>query len=180
VSSFRGEHYTILGYKLIDKDYVPEKPQRVFWLSSQFGARESDATLIVKPGVAVRFDLGFIGRGNPEISKDKVSRFERQLEVDDKKYYSTTVIIVDRVGDRSTIVEQANKIDALIVQMSSSQWPFVLAQELSKRFDLRHPITGMKPPEVDRFIRGAVSKLDIQQFVSAISPIMADEEDDPD
>ena len=175
-----GTVLTILGFRLVDKDVVPEKPQRVFWLSSQFGARESDATLLVKPGVAVRFDLGFIGRGNPEISKDKVSRFERQFEVDAKKYYSTTIIIVDRIGDRNAIVEQAKKIDAVIIQMSSSQWPCVLARELYTRFGLKHPILSLKAPDVTRYLRDEVGKLDIRQFVTAISPLISEEEDESD
>src|SRR5690606_14779641 len=49
-----------------------ENPNRVFWLSSNDDDRESDATLLYEAGKGVRFDIGFIGRGNTEISLDKV------------------------------------------------------------------------------------------------------------
>lgn len=59
----------------------PNGLKNVFWLTAQEEKRESDATLLLGPGKGVRFDLGFIGRGNPEISLDKVSRFERKRTV---------------------------------------------------------------------------------------------------
>lgn len=175
-----GSVLTILGFELKSPDEIPKNPKNLFWLSSQFGARESDATVILKPGLAIRFDLGFIGRGNPEISKDKVSRFERQLEINEKKYYSTTFVIVDRIGDRSKIVEQAKKIDAVIIQMSHTLWPQQLANELKQRFNYTHEITAMRPREIDGYVRRRVQQIDIAHFVQAISPLISDEEDESD
>lgn len=173
-----GSVLTILGFRLIDPHETPEKPKNVFWLSSQFGAREADATVILKPGVAIRFDLGFIGRGNPEISKDKVSRFERQLEVNEKQLYSTTMVIVDRVGDRSKIIEQAQKIGGVIIQMSLTQWPQQLAQELNRRFGYEHSLLKMRPPDVEHYIRTRVGQMDVAPFLGAVSPLISEEEDD--
>jgi len=173
-----GSILRILGFGLISPDEIPKKPKEVFWLSSQFGTREADATLILKPGVAVRFDLGFIGRGNPEISKDKVSRFERQLEIDTEKYYSSTIIIVDRVGERSKIVEQARKIDGVIIQMSLSQWPRQLVKELHDRYGFTHELLNMEPAKAGKYLRGKVRALDIGEFVAAISPLISEEEDE--
>lgn len=173
-----GSVLTILGFILTDPNGIPEKARGVFWLSSQFGAREADATVILKPGVAIRFDLGFIGRGNPEISKDKVSRFERQLEVNEKKYYSTTFVIVDRIGDRSKIIEQAKKIDGVIIQMSLTQWPQHLAQELNRRFRYGHELLNMRPHDVEHYIRTRVQEIDMARFVRAVSPLISDEEDE--
>ncbi len=173
-----GTVLTILGFELISTDAIPKQPRNIFWLSSQFGAREADGTLILEPGTAIRFDLGFIGRGNPEISKDKVSRFERQLEINEEKYYSTTFLIVDRVGERSKIVEQAEKIGGVIVQMSLSQWPQLLAKELSRKYGFKHELLNMDAAHVDRYLRDKVNQLDVMQFVKAISPLISDEEDE--
>lgn len=175
-----GSVLTVLGFDLTDPDRIPHRPRNLFWLSSQFGAREADATVILKPGVAIRFDLGFIGRGNPEISKDKVSRFERQLELNEKQYYSTTFVIVDRIGDRSKIVEQAKRIDGVVIQMSLTQWPQSLAKELKQRFDFKHEILKMNPREIESYLRTRVQKIDIARFVQAVSPLISDEEDEPD
>src|SRR3990172_192510 len=69
----------ILGFKHIAPP--PQEYEKVFWLSSRNEKRESDATLLYELGQGVRFDIGFIGRGNPEISLDKVTRFEREISL---------------------------------------------------------------------------------------------------
>jgi hypothetical protein len=81
----------ILGFKHVS----PEKPgqfNRVFWLASRGERRESDATLLYEAGKGVRFDIGFIGRGNPEISLDKVTRFEREISLGRSRWYLATII----------------------------------------------------------------------------------------
>ncbi len=123
-----GSSLSMLGFRKIDpvKDKSSDK---VFWLSSRGEKRESDATLLYQPGKGVRFDIGFIGPGNTEISLDKVSRFERELEHGRSKYYMATFIIVDRIGERSRIEALAKKIDGTIIQMSMAFWPQVLAKK---------------------------------------------------
>src|SRR5262245_33163075 len=71
-----GSFLTILGFERVDPQRNV-KDRGVFWLSDSSDIRESDATLLVEPGKLARFDIGFIGPGNPEISKDKLSRFAR-------------------------------------------------------------------------------------------------------
>lgn len=105
-----------------------------FWLSERGEKRESDATLIIDGGQGVRFDIGFIGPGNTEISLDKASRFGRVDEVAGKRFDMETIIIIDRIGDRSRIVELAREIGATILQMSSSLWAQDLDNVLSKLF----------------------------------------------
>ena len=83
----------ILGFKF-SSDYQSKKFNRIFLLASRGKRRECDATLFYELGKAVRFDIGFIGRGNPEISLDKVTRFEREISLDDSKWYTATIIIV--------------------------------------------------------------------------------------
>jgi hypothetical protein len=70
-----GSLLSILGFQHVAPYQIGKG---VFWLSSQDEKRESDATLLYDVGQGVRFDIGFIGRGNPEISLDKVTRFERE------------------------------------------------------------------------------------------------------
>jgi len=62
-----GSVLTILGFHLVNPE-KSKKSKKVFWLSHRQNKRESDATVLVKPGVGARFDLGFIGPGNSEIS----------------------------------------------------------------------------------------------------------------
>lgn len=63
----------ILGFRLAEKPFS-SNPNHLFWLASrEEERRESDATALFELGKGIRFDIGFIGRGNPEISLDKVS-----------------------------------------------------------------------------------------------------------
>jgi len=92
--------------------------------------------------IQVRFDIGFIGRGNPEITLDKVTRFEREIEVGRRKWYLATFIIVDRIGEASRVKELARRVRGTIIQMSMSYWPQVLAQEL-RQVGYQHELARM-------------------------------------
>lgn len=94
----------ILGFKHV---VPPQEYEKVFWLSSRAEKRESDATLLYELGKGVRFDIGFIGRGNPEISLDKVTRFEREISLGRSKFFMATIILVDRIGTNSRIERMA-------------------------------------------------------------------------
>ena len=119
-----GSLLTLLGFSLRDNNI--EKTENIFWLSDRQDKRESDATVIYKPGIGARFDIGFIGPGNPEISLDKVSRFEREIEIGSQKHYMSTIILIDRIGAKSRIVDMAKKIDGNIIQIQP-KFPLKLA-----------------------------------------------------
>ena len=124
-----GSLLSLLGFQKIDSKNTDET-NKVFWLSDRGEKRESDATLLYKPGVGVRFDIGFIGPGNTEISLDKVSRFEREMEFGRQLHYMSTIILVDRIGEGSRISEMAKKINGDIVQMSMTHWTKEVAEIL--------------------------------------------------
>jgi hypothetical protein len=98
----------ILGFKHVTPP--PQEYEKVFWLSSRNEKRESDATLLYRLGQGVRFDIGFIGRGNPEISLDKVTRFEREISLGRSKFFMATIILVDRIGSNSRIERMAEEV----------------------------------------------------------------------
>jgi hypothetical protein len=148
----------------------PSKLAGVFWLSSKVGAREADATVLLKPGQAIRFDLGFIGPGNPEITKDKLSRFERELEVNRQRYHSATIIIVDRVAPTSRLEEQARRAGAYVIQMSMSHWPRELAKVLAQHFSYKHELLDLAPHEVGDYMRRKLARLHFEDFVAGLKP----------
>lgn len=141
------------------------KISKVFWLSSKAGEREADATLLVSDGQAVKFDLGFIGIGNPEIPKDKVSRFERYTEINEQKFDSSTCIIVDRIGEGSSLEKHANRVGAKIIQMSLTYWPIVLAQWLHKKFNYKSDILTTKPEDLCNLLKKKLATVSIENFV---------------
>lgn len=171
-----GSVLQVLGFEHVL--YPPKKTTGVFWLSSRLETRESDATLLCKPGKAVRFDIGFIGRGNPEISKDKVSRFERQVEIDGQKYFCATFVIVDRIGERSKLVEQAKAINGTIIQMSMSYWPRMLAEQLLEKTGYRSPLVAIPDKRIEDEIRTRAGKVKIESLVEATSALIEQEKDE--
>ncbi|HTV61176.1 MAG TPA: CfrBI family restriction endonuclease [Verrucomicrobiae bacterium] len=153
----------------------PSKTSKAFWLSSKIGEREADATLLVAPGQAIRFDLGFIGRGNPEITKDKVSRFERELEIGSKKYHSATCVIVDRVGEDSGLEEQARRAGAKVIQMSMTYWPLEVAQWLYQTLKYKSEILDCKPADLAVFFKKKLADISFEDFVDGLTISVGEE-----
>ncbi|MFN3308140.1 MAG: CfrBI family restriction endonuclease [Anaerolineales bacterium] len=153
----------VLGFKHILPP--PHEFAGVFWLSSRGERRESDATLLYKPGMGVRFDIGFIGRGNPEISLDKVTRFEREISLGHSTYYMATIILVDRIGVNSRIEALAQEVGGTIIQMSASYWPKQVARVLQKSLGFKHPILSMDDGEIEVFLKDQMPGVPLQDFI---------------
>ncbi len=99
--------------------------------------------MIYGAGKGVRFDIGFIGRGNPEISLDKVSMFEREITLGRSKWFMATIILVDRIGVKSRIETLAKNIGGNIIQMSMRYWPQDVAKILENALGYQHKLASM-------------------------------------
>lgn len=143
----------------------PQEYEKVFWLSSRNERRESDATLLYGPGQGVRFDIGFIGRGNPEISLDKVTRFEREILLGRSKFFMATIILVDRIGANSRIERMAEEVQGTIIQMSAGYWPRQVAQVLNRTLGFKHALTRMNDSETDEYLRKTMQDVPLEQFI---------------
>lgn len=143
----------------------PSGLENVYWLSSRGERRESDATLLLRPGQAIRFDIGFIGRGNPEISLDKVTRFTREIELAGRHYYVSTIIIVDRIGHGSRIENLAREVEGHIVQMSEGYWPQKVARLLKREFDYDSALAELDQSEVRRYLKDRLVTSPLETFL---------------
>lgn len=155
----------ILGFEF-NASGEPAEFQNEFWLSST-GDRESDATALLGAGRGARFDIGFIGRGNTEISLDKVSRFAREVEFGHSTWFMATVIIIDRIGPKSNIGELANRINGDVVQMSMAYWPQDVAKILNSRMGFEHPLVNMPRSEVHDFLSDAMKNVKLENHLRA-------------
>lgn len=160
-----GSVLTLLGFKQIDP-INEKKSKMVFWLSQRKDKRESDATVLIKPGVGARFDLGFIGPGNSEISLDKVSRFEREMEHGKQLHYMSTIILVDSIGEGSRIIEMAKEINGNIVQMSMTYWVKEVADILQQKLSYKHPILKLTPEKSIDYIEKEIKKINLKNFTN--------------
>ncbi|RME47474.1 MAG: CfrBI family restriction endonuclease [Caldilineae bacterium] len=154
----------ILGFEYTDTPGAVNF-QREFWLSSQGEKRESDATALWEAGKGARFDIGFIGRGNPEISLDKVTRFEREIQLGQSTWYMATLIIVDRIGKGSRIKELARRVDGDIVQMSMAYWPQEVARILNQRMGFEHPLVDMAHSEIHGYLQQMIQNVPLEKFL---------------
>lgn len=154
----------ILGFNFVQSP-ESEKLRKIFWLTSRGERRESDATLIYEAGKGVRFDIGFIGRGNPEISLDKVSRFEREITLGQSKWYMATIILVDRIGEKSRIEKLAQDIGGNIVQMSMGYWPQEVAKILNDVLGHQHRLTSMHHSEIGSYLARQMKKVPLEKFI---------------
>ncbi|MBN1330779.1 MAG: CfrBI family restriction endonuclease [Candidatus Heimdallarchaeota archaeon] len=159
-----GSLLSILGFSLIDPDRS-DRTDRVFWLSQRGSKRESDATVLYRAGIGARFDIGFIGPGNTEISLDKVTRFEREMEHGRQKHFMSTIIIVDRIGEGSRIVEMAKAINGDIVQMSMTHWIKEICNILKNKLGYSHKIIKLNDHEILTYIESEMSNIDLKQFI---------------
>lgn len=158
-----GSLLSLLGFQKVAPR--TDRTNKVFWLSDRGEKRESDATLLYRSGVGARFDIGFIGPGNTEISLDKVSRFEREIELGRQLHYMATIILVDRIGEGSRIVEMAKAINGDIVQMSMTHWTKEVASILVERIGFKHPIIELSNRESLEYIREGMKKINLREFI---------------
>ena len=162
-----GSLLSIFGFRLVSKNNVTT-PSGVFWLSSIGDKRESDATLLYQAGKGIRFDIGFIGRGNPEISLDKVSRFEREIELGSTKWFMGTIILVDTIGKRSRIETLAEAINGTIIQMSMAYWPKQVALELNKKIGFTHDLIHLPDNQIQQFLKNKMRDVPLESFITKV------------
>ncbi|HZO87908.1 MAG TPA: CfrBI family restriction endonuclease [Chthonomonadaceae bacterium] len=164
-----GSVLAVLGFRRVDPR-TNTRTHKVFWLADSSNERESDATLLLQPGKLARFDIGFIGPGNPEISKDKLSRYAREIELAGGAHHSTTFIIIDRLPKTGKTEEAAKRIGAEIIQMSMRYWPRDLAQRLGHQLGFKHELQTMPDAQIEGFLESALADIRIQDFLIGVSP----------
>ncbi len=161
-----GSVLTLLGFEHIQQNDT-KKSNAVFWLSEREDKRESDATLLIRPGVGVRFDIGFIGRGNTEVSLDKVTRFEHLMERGGRQHNTITIILVDTIGDNSRIQDMARRIGGYILQMSETYWVYKLARILKEKCAYDSVIANLSMIESIPYIKSEMYKVDLSRFIDS-------------
>jgi hypothetical protein len=161
-----GSFLTILGFERVDPA-TNEKNRNVFWLSNMANLRESDATLLLRPGKLAKFDIGFIGRGNPEIARDKLTRFISEVGAGNNAHL-VPFIIIDRLPDTETTRRAAEQAGAEIVQMSMQYWPRELAQKLGQRLGVQHELQEMPDRLIRGYLASKLSTIRVQDFLSDV------------
>ena len=157
---------------IMDFQYCPAPPtevdadRKLFWLSNMDpNERETDATLIYH-GRAVSIDIGFIGKGNPEISLDKVTRFNRYKEIGGVDHTMKTIIIVDTIAENSDLPNKAAHVGGIVLQMIRPDWIVTFAKKICSIFGIDHPLQHKTAEELDAYLRPLMADLNIRTFVT--------------
>ncbi|MBR5919052.1 MAG: hypothetical protein IKZ83_04040, partial [Prevotella sp.] len=136
---------------------------------------ECDATFLLRPGYGFSFDIGFIGKGNTEISLDKVSRFESRMERGGRRNFMTTIVLIDTIGDNSRAKEIAHEIGGYIIQMSSVYWVHELAHIIKSEVpSFENPLLDMTEAESLDYLKKEIPKIDLSKFLSPIDLEISD------
>jgi len=158
-----GSVFYVLGFDYVDTGRDTDQ-EGVYWLNHTAG-RESDATLILKDNKAFRFDIGFIGRGNTEISLDKVTRYRNEMEVQGKEYFVKSIVLVDRIGDKSTIRRLAEEAQAKIFTMDTPLWPREVAQYFDDEYSFDHPLVGADDETAKKLLQEKVNTAPFRRYL---------------
>lgn len=158
-----GSVFQMLGFRFDESRSLEPK---TFWLSSQeAGKRESDATLI-NNSLGIRIDIGFIGRGNTEITLDKVSRYRRQDEINGVPHAMSTIVIVDSIGEKSRTHQLANEIDGIVITMSDPLWVKHLSENVSRMLGVEDIFSGVDTQsDVHALIERLIPSVNMNQFI---------------
>lgn len=161
-----GAVLTILGFEHVENSQSPKR-EKVFWLSDSSDVRECDATIRLRPGKLARFDIGFIGRGNPEIMKDKLTRYANEIEQNGRANFSQTFIIVDKMPDTTKTSEAAKKSGSEIIQMSMQFWALELAKKIKARLGYSAEILSVPEDELSDYIEQKLQPVPILNFLNS-------------
>jgi hypothetical protein len=162
-----GAVFTLLGFKRVETPETKHYEKGgFFWFSDKSQERESDGTIVYAPWKIAKFDIGFIGRGNSEVTKDKLSRFANREDFEGKNLNSTTFVIVDRLPNTSKTIESAKRGNAEVVQMSMSFWILDLAKRMKKTLNFTHPIQTMTESQISNYLKAEIDKINFFDFLS--------------
>jgi hypothetical protein len=76
-----------------------------------------------------------------------------------------TIILVDRIGEKSRIERLARELNGTIIQMSASYWPRQIAEELHRVFGFEHELIGMPYNQMDDYLKTALSRVPLEDFI---------------
>jgi hypothetical protein len=163
-----GSVLTLLNFDQTDP-LRPKRDNRVFWLSDSRDSRECDATVLLEPGRLLRFDIGFIGNGNPEITRDKLTRYANELERDGVLHTSRTFIVVDRLPTTGNTARIAEQVGVDLLQMSMQYWPRELAARIYHSTGYAHPLKDKSDAELGIYLEQSLAHIPIQNFLTGVS-----------
>ncbi len=161
-----GSLLSILDFRFCDNQpsYI-DKSKKLFWLSNMDeNERETDATIVYN-GKAISIDIGFIGKGNPEITLDKVSRFGAYKRIGNIKHDMSTIIIVDTIPENTDLLNKASKVNGFVFQMIDKDWVLKFANKVCDLLNFEHPIQSIPLNKIDLYLKSRLDEISLYDFI---------------
>ena len=130
---------TAIGIKHCDKDKLNLANSPSFALDINEG-RQCDARIITGLDFPekIDIDIGFIGKGNPEIIADKTQRFGNLLGGGEKPLQHTLIIVSAIPKEAQLVVKQASLLGAKVITMSGNNWLHEIYSHLSFEIGIKN------------------------------------------
>lgn len=144
-----------------------------FWLSStEEDGREKDATIMYKNKL-IDIDIGLIGKGNPEVTADKLSRFKAEYNFGTKSFPARTIILIADLNNGKIIQNSANKYKGAVVGIANDPyWLFNFNKYIFDFIDpnkeLDNPLLQKKKKYTDHYrdiLINEIKKMDFYNFL---------------
>lgn len=161
-----GSLLSVMGFQFMTKPPKRiDKTKKYFWLSNMDkNEREVDATVVYN-GIAISIDIGFIGKGNPEITLDKVTRFNAYKQIGGISHDMSTIIIVDTVGEKSDLFHKADRVNGHVLQMKNKDWTIDFSKILCKIMNISHELSSKKVSDLEMYFEKKLENIDMQKFI---------------
>lgn len=162
-----GSLLTINGFSFLNEPPTTiDRSKKYFWLSHMDeNERETDATIIYN-GKAISIDIGFIGKGNPEITLDKVTRFGAYKRIGGIDHDMATIIIVDTVAPNSDLFNKAKKVNGHVFQMKNDDWTIHVAKTICNIMGMSNNLAKKHKSELNDYFKDTLKSVDINNFVN--------------
>lgn len=168
-----GTSLSLLGLKYLstpptytEKEYseLCDRNQAYFWLSSkEKNGREKDATIMYRDKI-IDIDIGLIGKGNPEIAADKLSRFKPEYKFKNRVFPAKTIILIGRVNNGKIIQASAHNTNGKVIEITNNnQWLFELNKYM---LEFISPEQDLRLNTDFSTLGDQINQIDIEKFIN--------------
>lgn len=144
---------TLCGLEFSGRNSVPEENGQFTLDLREAGAHHRQADAVVRlHGSLIYFDIGWVSDSNPELTADKMQRFQN-LSQDE---YANTIVIISQAAENGEVRRIADETNATLIVMDGNAWVTELHENLLERgLQTELPsIDGENMPSGDDLLNG--------------------------
>jgi hypothetical protein len=141
---------TLLGFRFVPRETFAEEEEVGTFTLDVNRRRQADALISVqnqkKEQELIHVDIGYIGKGNPEITGDKQTRFRERL--DQRGHLNRTLVIIWNLPETedNLVIRMNNELEKVeVISMCDQLWLLSMKEYFDKT--IGHETTIELPPD---------------------------------